>query len=60
MKCSFCKKEIEDMAHFFYECEIRRKIWNEISNWIYEKLKLEFCSLHKILFLSLKIKETMP
>ena len=43
-KCSFCKKELEDIAHFFYNCEISKSIWNETVKWINEgsRLQIEF------------------
>ena len=50
-KCTFCGKELEDIVHFFYKCEISRKIWNETTNWIYERtqVRIEF-TLENIIF----------
>ena len=32
--CSFCKTEIETIKHFFVECKITKKIWNDINKYL--------------------------
>ena len=50
-KCSFCKKELENIVHFFYNCEISKSIWNETVKWINEgsRLEIEF-NLENVFF----------
>ena len=50
-KCSFCNKELEDIVHFLYECEISTNIWKETEYWINDcsHVHVKF-SLHNIIF----------
>ena len=50
-KCSFCKRELQDIVLFFCECEFTKQIWNKTSQWIYEckRLEIEFTK-EKIIF----------
>jgi len=32
--CSFCKKEIENILHMYYECNIIRQFWTNVMSWL--------------------------
>ena len=36
-KCTFCTNEPETLQHFFYDCNVVRKLWESVEKWIYEK-----------------------
>ena len=38
-KCSFCGLEKETYLHFFWECEITQKIWNDVNTLIRNTFK---------------------
>jgi hypothetical protein len=32
--CTFCKNNVENIYHLFWECEITRKFWSDFEKWI--------------------------
>ena len=32
--CTNCNKECEDLRHFFFHCEIAKKIWSEVEQYL--------------------------
>ena len=36
--CTFCKKTEESIEHLFFDCNITKRLWKDILNWIYGKV----------------------
>ena len=36
-KSTCCTNEPETLQHFFYDCNVVRKLWKSIEKWIFEK-----------------------
>ena len=39
--CTFCKEVPETVEHLFWGCHIVSELWQELSNWIFEKTNIE-------------------
>lgn len=35
--CSFCNNEIETLEHFFYSCDVSKRIWKTLERWLKAK-----------------------
>ena len=38
--CSFCSQYPESIEHLFSECEIVSQLWDNLQNWIINKLRI--------------------
>ena len=42
--CSFCSQYPESIEHLFSECEIVSQLWDNLQNWIINKLRINIIS----------------
>lgn len=56
-KCSFCKDHTETLTHLFYDCEVTKHFWHNLSNHIKRKCNVNFpdWSMTDILFGNIRL-----
>ena len=55
--CSFCQTEPETLCHLFLECPSTQSLWQNIENWIKNKLNINVNLSHKIKMLGYTIQD---
>jgi len=43
--CGFCSEKPETLIHLFSECKVVDVFWNNVSDWLLEKLRINFNNL---------------
>ena len=38
--CQFCQGNIDDIPHYFYDCDLCLNLWSEIKQWIHRMLNI--------------------
>ena len=53
--CTFCGDEIETLEHVFYECDIIKRFWTRVVEWINEKVDSDVSVTRENIFLGYNV-----